>query len=65
MKDGYPYRLAPDTSQRDVQDLFASFIHVTEELKALRSDVERLREVLDDLPDAWLQRSQFRALGLY
>ena len=62
MKDGYPYHLAPQTSQRDRQELVASFIHVTEELNALRSDVERLHEVLDDLPDAWLHRSQFRAL---
>ena len=62
MKDGYPFQSAPDTSQRDFQDLPASFMHVTEELNALRSDVERLHEVLDDLPDAWLHRSQFRAV---
>ena len=62
MKDGYPFQSAADTSQRDFQDLFASFMHVTEELNALRRDVERLHEVLDDLPDAWLHRSQFRAL---
>jgi hypothetical protein len=62
MKDGYPYQSAPDTSQRDFQDLPASFMHVTEELNALRSDVERLREALDSLPEAWLHRSQFRAL---
>jgi hypothetical protein len=62
MKDGYPYQSAPNTSQRDFQDLPASFMHVTEELNALPSDVERLHEVLDSLPDAWLHRSQFRAL---
>ena len=62
MKDTYPVQPAPDTSQRDFQDLFASFMHVTEELNALRRDVERLHEVLDDLPDAWLHRSQFRAV---
>lgn len=61
MKDGHPYQLAPATSSRDRQDLFASFMHITEELNSLRSDVERLHEVLDDLPDAWLHRSQFRA----
>jgi hypothetical protein len=60
MKDGYADQLARATSQRDRQDLFASFIHITEELNSLRRDVERLHEVLDDLPDAWLHRSQFR-----
>jgi hypothetical protein len=62
MKDTYPHQSVSDTSRRDFQDLLASFMHVTEELNALRSDVERLHEVLDDLPDAWLHRSQFRAL---
>jgi hypothetical protein len=63
MKDGYPYQLACDTSQRDFQDLLASFRQVTEERNALRRDNERLYEVLEGgVPDAWLHRSQFRAL---
>jgi hypothetical protein len=65
MTGTYPFQPVPDTSQRDYQELLASFRHVTEQLNALRRDTERLREVLDDLPNAWLQRSQFRALGLY
>jgi hypothetical protein len=60
MKDGYPYQLACDTSQRDFQDLLASFRQVTEERNALRSDNERLYEVLEGVPDAWLHRYQFR-----
>ena len=62
MKDGYPFQSAPDTSQSDFQDLLASIRQATETQKALRSDIERLHEVLDGLPDAWLHRSQFRAL---
>ena len=62
MKDGYPPQLACDTSQRDFQDLLASFRQVTEERNALRSDNERLHEVLEGVPDAWLHRYQFRAV---
>jgi hypothetical protein len=62
MKDGYPFQSVADTSPRDLQDPLASFRPVTEERNALRSDVERLHEVLDGIPDAWLHRSQFRAL---
>jgi hypothetical protein len=63
MKDGYPYQLTCDTSQRDFQDLLASFRQVTEERNALRSDNERLHEVLEGgVPDGWLHGSQFRAV---
>ena len=62
MKDTYPDQLACDPSPRDFQDLLASFRQVTEERNALRSDNERLHEVLEGVPDAWLHRYQFRAV---
>jgi predicted nucleic acid-binding Zn-ribbon protein len=57
MKDGYPHQLA-DTSQRDYEDLLASFRQVTEERNALRSDVERLHETLVGVRDAQTPRSR-------
>jgi predicted nucleic acid-binding Zn-ribbon protein len=56
MKDGYPHQLA-DTSQRDYEDLLASFRQVTEERNALRNDVERLHETLVGVRDDQTPRS--------
>ena len=61
MEDGYPHQ-SVDTSQRDYQDLLASFRRVTEERNALRSDVERLHETLAGVRDAQSPRSRLHAM---
>jgi predicted nucleic acid-binding Zn-ribbon protein len=61
MKDRYPHQ-SVDTSQRDYQDLLASFRQVTEERNALRSDVERLHETLAGVRDAESPRSRLYAV---
>jgi hypothetical protein len=61
MEDGYPHQ-SVDNSQRDYQDLLASFRQVTEERNALRSDVERLHETLAGVQDAQSPRSRLYAV---
>ena len=61
MEDGYPHQ-SVDNSQRDYQDLLASFRQVTEERNALRSDVERLHETLAGVHDAQSPRFRLHAV---
>ena len=56
MKDRYPYQ-SVGPSQRDYQELLASFRQLSDERNALRSIVERLHEALESVPDTGSPRS--------
>jgi transposase len=61
MKDGYPYR-SVGASQRDYQELLASFRQLSDERNALRSIVERLHEALIGFQDTPSPRPHLRAV---
>jgi predicted metal-dependent hydrolase len=61
MKDGYPYQ-SIGASQRDFQELLASFRQLSHERNAVRSIVERLYEALEGVQDTWSPRPHFRAV---
>jgi hypothetical protein len=61
MKDRYP---SPSVgpSQRDYQELLASFRQLSDERNALRSIVEQLHEALEGVQDTRSPRSHLRAV---
>jgi hypothetical protein len=61
MKDGYPNQ-SVGTSQRDYQELLASFRQVSDERNALRSIVERLHEAFEGVQGTRSPRSHLRVL---
>jgi hypothetical protein len=61
MKDRYPYQ-SVGSSQRDYQELLASFRQLSDERNALRSIVERLHEALESVQDTGSLRSHLRAV---
>ena len=61
MKDRYPYQ-SVGPSQRDYQELLASFRQMSDERNALRSIVERLHEALEGVQDTRMPRSHLRAV---
>jgi hypothetical protein len=61
MKDRYPYQ-SVGPSQRDYQELLASFRQLSDERNALWSIVERLHEAREGVHDARLPRSHLRAV---
>ena len=61
MKDRYPYQ-SVDPSQRDYQELLASFRQLSDERNALRSIVERLHEALEGVQNTRSPRSHLRAV---
>jgi hypothetical protein len=61
MKDWYPYE-SVGQSQRDCQELLASFRQLSDERNALRSIVERLHEALEGFQDTRSPRSHLRAV---
>jgi hypothetical protein len=61
MRDRYPYQ-SVGPSQRDYQELLASFRELSDERNALRSIVEQLHEALEGVRDTRSPRSQLRAV---
>jgi transposase len=61
MKDRDPYQ-SVGPSQRDYQELLASFRQLSDERNALRSVVEGLHEALEDVQDTRLSRTHLRAV---